>query len=131
LIDADNQTVRQVMTDVLGARQQVLGHLERIKETRRVLNTASVTLVDHANVTCVLEAYGKAKAAYQETGMELPRFERQLRGWLLQALSAEERAACEEIAANVAQVRDAAQSMSQKAERLRAAASAALRQSRR
>jgi hypothetical protein len=62
--------------------------------------------------------------------MELPRFERQLRSWLFGPLNAEERAAYDEIASNRGRIRDAAESMGEKAERLRAAARA-LRQSKR
>jgi hypothetical protein len=121
------QTMRQVTPDVPGVREDVRRWLERIEETRRVLNAVSLAGVDHASVTGILDVYGKANSACQEARIELPRFERRLRSWLFEPLSAEERAACDEIASNLGRIRDAADSIGERAERLRALAAAALR----
>ena len=124
MVNRDYQTMHQAMSDVLGVRAEVRRWLKRIEETRRLLNSASGAGVNHANVTSILDVYGKANNACHEARIELPRFERQLRSWPFEALSAEERAACDEIATNLGRIRDAAESVGEKAERLRASARA-------
>jgi hypothetical protein len=119
----------QAITALPRTRDHVRHWLERVEETKRAFAAASSHGVDHANVTSILDVYGKAKATCQEARIELPRFEQQLRGWLFEPLSPEERAACDEIAANLGRIREAADFMSGKAERLRAAAIVALRRS--
>ena len=116
------------MPDVPYTRQYVRDWLERTEQTRRMLTVTSESGVDHANVTSILDVYGKAKAACQEARIELPRIEQQLQGWLFEQLSPEERAACDEIAANLGRIREAAESIGEKAERVRGAAARALRQ---
>jgi hypothetical protein len=65
LLDPDHPTKRQATPDVLGVRQHIRGWLERIEETRRLLNAAAGASVDHGNVTSILDVYGKAKAVSQ------------------------------------------------------------------
>ncbi len=109
-----NRTIRHALPDVPQTRQYVRDWLERTEQARRMLTTASVSDVDHTNVTSILDVYGKAKAACQEARIE--------------PLTGEERAACEEITRNLQCIRDAADSMSERAERLRSAAARALHQ---
>ena len=75
----------------LGSRHEKLLDQPQLRSDQRPAAHPRSHGVDHANVRSVLDVYGKAKATWQEARIELPRFERQLRGWLFEPLNPNDR----------------------------------------